>query len=114
MEIFRNSAVELSDLRWQIYDKIKADLYTRTDVEDFIMKAFRDFAQAERRNYITLSTGEYYPDILANSPAVENSARKGDTALVIGAIPPNLILLPNNLKPLGFRSLCCRGHVRRL
>lgn len=28
------------------------------------MKAFRDFAPEERRNYITLSTGEYYPDIL--------------------------------------------------
>ncbi len=31
------------------------------------MKAFRDFAQAERRNYITLSTGEYYPDILGDA-----------------------------------------------
>lgn len=31
------------------------------------MKAFRDFAQAERRNYITLSTGEYYPDILEDA-----------------------------------------------
>lgn len=31
------------------------------------MKAFRDFTQAERRNYITLSTGEYYPDILEDA-----------------------------------------------
>lgn len=28
------------------------------------MRNFRDFAPDERRNYITLSTGEYYPDIL--------------------------------------------------
>ena len=31
------------------------------------MKSFRDFAPAERRNYITLSTGEYYPDILEDA-----------------------------------------------
>ena len=28
------------------------------------IRDFRDFAPDERRNYITLSTGEYYPDIL--------------------------------------------------
>lgn len=28
------------------------------------MRAFRDYQPEERRNYITLSTGEYYPDIL--------------------------------------------------
>lgn len=27
-------------------------------------KAFRDYARKERRNYITLSSGEFYPDIL--------------------------------------------------
>lgn len=31
------------------------------------MKAFRDYAVTERRNYITLSTGEYYPDILVDA-----------------------------------------------
>ncbi len=31
------------------------------------MKAFRDLAPAERRNYITLSIGEYYPDILEDA-----------------------------------------------
>ncbi len=31
------------------------------------MKKFRDYAQLERRNYITLSTGEYYPDILSDA-----------------------------------------------
>ena len=31
------------------------------------MKSFRDYAPAERRNYITLSTGEYYPDILEDA-----------------------------------------------
>lgn len=31
------------------------------------MKAFKDFVPAERRNYITLSTGEYYPDILEDA-----------------------------------------------
>lgn len=31
------------------------------------MKTFRDFSPSERRNYITLSTGEYYPDILKDA-----------------------------------------------
>lgn len=31
------------------------------------MKAFREYTQEERRNYITLSTGEYYPDILEDA-----------------------------------------------
>lgn len=31
------------------------------------MKTFRDFVPAERRNYITLSTSEYYPDILRDA-----------------------------------------------
>ena len=31
------------------------------------MKNFRDFTPDERRNYITLSTGEYYPDILEDA-----------------------------------------------
>ena len=31
------------------------------------MRAFRDFKPEERRNYITLSTGEYYPDILSDA-----------------------------------------------
>lgn len=31
------------------------------------MKSFRDYQPNERRNYITLSTGEYYPDILTDA-----------------------------------------------
>ncbi len=31
------------------------------------MRAFRDYLPKERRNYITLSTGEYYPDILSDA-----------------------------------------------
>lgn len=31
------------------------------------MRTFRDFTSDERRNYITLSTGEYYPDILEDA-----------------------------------------------
>lgn len=31
------------------------------------MKKFRDYTVKERRNYITLSTGEYYPDILSDA-----------------------------------------------
>ena len=31
------------------------------------MRNFRDFQPGERRNYITLSTGEYYPDILSDA-----------------------------------------------
>lgn len=31
------------------------------------MKTFRDYKPDERRNYITLSTGEYYPDILSDA-----------------------------------------------
>lgn len=31
------------------------------------MKSFRDYKPEERRNYITLSTGEYYPDILEDA-----------------------------------------------
>lgn len=28
-----------------------------------MMRSFREYQPNERRNYITLSTGEYYPDI---------------------------------------------------
>lgn len=31
------------------------------------MKNFRDYNELDRRNYITLSTGEYYPDILVDA-----------------------------------------------
>lgn len=31
------------------------------------MKAFREYGPEERHNYITLSTGEYYPDILTDA-----------------------------------------------
>lgn len=32
-----------------------------------MMRNFRDFAPDERRNDITFSTGEYYPDILEDA-----------------------------------------------
>ena len=31
------------------------------------MRSFREYQPNERRNYITLSTGEYYPDILVDA-----------------------------------------------
>ena len=31
------------------------------------MRTFRDYSPEERRNFITLSTGEYYPDILEDA-----------------------------------------------
>ena len=34
------------------------------------MRNFRDFTPSERRNYITLSTGEYYPDILEDENTI--------------------------------------------
>ena len=33
----------------------------------YIVKKFRDYILEERKNYITLSTGEYYPDILSDA-----------------------------------------------
>lgn len=47
--------------------KQKYNLYAITDTRDFTMKTFRDFTKAERRHYITLSTGEYYPNILEDA-----------------------------------------------
>lgn len=32
-----------------------------------MMRSFREYQPNERRNYITLSTGEYYPDILVDA-----------------------------------------------
>ncbi len=44
------------------------------------MKTFRDYKPDERRNYITLSTGDYYPDILEDacklySPVLDTFSR---------------------------------------
>lgn len=44
------------------------------------MKHFRDYRQEERRNYITLASGEYYPDILRDAcplyaPVLETFSR---------------------------------------
>lgn len=46
------------------------------------MRTFRDYSPEERRNFITLSTGEYYPDILEDacrlySPVLETIFYKG-------------------------------------
>lgn len=39
-------------------------------VRTISMKAFRDYTKEERRNFITLSSGEYYPDILQEACAL--------------------------------------------
>lgn len=64
------------------------------------MRNFRDFRPDERRNYITLSTGEYYPDILQDacrlySPVLETfgrllrSSASSDALLMSIASTPN-------------------------
>ncbi|MCM1122572.1 MAG: hypothetical protein NC416_08315 [Eubacterium sp.] len=45
---------------------LKVCIYVHT-YEEIEMRNFRDFSLDERRNYITLSTGEYYPDILISA-----------------------------------------------
>ena len=73
------------------------------------MKAFRDYRPEERRNYITLSTGEYYPDILSDAcrlytPVLETFSQilhrsESSTALFI-----NLSEVPNQW----MRTQLCR------
>lgn len=40
------------------------------------MRTFRDYSPEERRNYITLSTGEYYPDILKDACELYSPVQK--------------------------------------
>lgn len=42
-----------------------------------MMRSFREYQPNERRNYITLSTGEYYPDIFAVGLARYDGDRGG-------------------------------------
>ncbi|WP_196592907.1 hypothetical protein [Pectinatus sottacetonis] len=64
------------------------------------MRNFRDFTPHERRNYITLSTGEYYPDILEDacrlySPVLEmfsNMLRRSESS---SALLMNISEAPN-------------------
>lgn len=73
------------------------------------MKTFRDYQPDERRNYITLSTGEYYPDILEDacrlySPVLETFSEilhrsENSTALFV-----NLSSIPNQW----MRTQLCR------
>lgn len=73
------------------------------------MRNFRDYAPDERRNYITLSTGEYYPDILLDAcrlytPVLETFSAilhrsESSTALFI-----NLSSVPNQW----MRTQLCR------
>jgi len=73
------------------------------------MKNFRDYKPEERRNYITLSTGEYYPDILEDacrlySPVLEifsEILRKSESS---SALLVNIADVPNQW----MRTQLCR------
>ncbi len=65
-----------------------------------IMRNFRDFAPNERRNYITLSTGEYYPDILGDacrlySPVLETFSDMLHRSESSTALFMNIVQAPN-------------------
>lgn len=65
------------------------------------MKAFRDYAPAERRNYITLSTGQYYPDILEDAcrlytPVLETFFQLLKTSESSTALFMNIANTPNS------------------
>lgn len=64
------------------------------------MKNFRDFDINERRNYITLSTGEYYPDILSDAcrlytPVLETFSRLLKCSESSKALFLNISYIPN-------------------
>ena len=64
------------------------------------MKTFRDYQPEERRNYITLSTGEYYPDILVDacrlySPVLETFSDLLHHSESTNALFMNLSTVPN-------------------
>lgn len=64
------------------------------------MRNFRDFAPDERRNYITLSTGEYYPDILEDAcrlylPVLETFSRMLHRSESSTALFMNIAQAPN-------------------
>lgn len=64
------------------------------------MRTFRDYRPEERRNYITLSTGEYYPDILSDAcrlyaPVLETFAELLHRSESSNALLMNLSAVPN-------------------
>lgn len=64
------------------------------------MRNFRDFSPEERRNYITLSTGEYFPDILEDAcrlyaPVLEMFSRLLHTSESSSALYINISQSPN-------------------
>ncbi len=73
------------------------------------MKNFRDFKPEERRNYITLSTGEYYPDILEDAcrlyaPVLETFSRLLHSSESSSALFTNIASTPNQW----MRTQLCR------
>ena len=68
--------------------------------EDENMRNFRDFSPEERRNYITLSTGEYFPDILEDAcrlyaPVLEMFSRLLHTSESSSALYISISQSPN-------------------
>lgn len=73
------------------------------------MRTFRDFKPEERRNYITLSTGEYYPDILEDacrlySPVLETFSEILHGSESSNALFMNIASVPNQW----MRTQLCR------
>ena len=73
------------------------------------MRTFRDFKPEERRNYITLSTGEYYPDILEDacrlySPVLETFRKFLHRSESSDALFMNIASVPNQW----MRTQLCR------
>ena len=73
------------------------------------MRTFRDFKPEERRNYITLSTGEYYPDILEDacrlySPVLETFSEILHRSESSDALFMNIASVPNQW----MRTQLCR------
>ena len=73
------------------------------------MRNFRDFQPEERRNYITLSTGEYYPDILEDAcrlytPVLETFGKLLRSAASSTALMMSIASTPNQW----MRTQLCR------
>lgn len=73
------------------------------------MRTFRDFREEERRNYITLSTGEYYPDILEDAsrlycPVLETFSEVLHRSESSSALLVNIAAIPNQW----MRTQLCR------
>lgn len=73
------------------------------------MRTFRDYSPSERRNFITLSTGEYYPDILEDacrlySPVLSTFSTLLHHAASSSALFKDISLVPNQW----MRTQLCR------